>query len=237
MTDSGYRHVVLVIDRSGSMREYAKAPVAALASTGTPAWNPGPTKADLANEGLAEFFATQRQNPLRTTASLYQFDTEHELMANFLPVDDPLFSRYVLLPRGGTALLDAVGFAITGTGEYLAAAPEGKRPCEVSFVVVTDGHENMSQEYKLPQIREMITHQSEVYDWRFIYLGAEPGSFDDGVKMGFSAGSTSSYGAGQTRVAYASAGMSLNTATADLAAPVFTETDRKAMNDDDDAEN
>jgi hypothetical protein len=32
--------------------------------------NTGPTRADVANDGIREFFRTQRENPLRTTVSL-----------------------------------------------------------------------------------------------------------------------------------------------------------------------
>src|ERR1700733_13193333 len=156
MTDSGYRHLVLVIDRSGSMRDHADG-------------YSGPTKAELANVGLADFLAEAKRNPLRTTVSLYQFDHNHDVVADFAGLNDETLRHYKLQPRGWTALLDAVGQAITDTGERLGNPPEDQRPCEVTVVVVTDGHENASQEYKLAQIRDMISHQRDVYGWRFVY--------------------------------------------------------------------
>jgi hypothetical protein len=220
MTDPAYRHVVLIIDRSGSMCEPADG-------------SHSLTKADLANTGLQEFFQTARLNPLRTSVSLYQFDDHQELVAGFVGLDAQVLADYKLWPRGRTALLDAVGHAITETGELLESTPEDDRPCEVTCLIVTDGHENVSKEYKLPRIREMITHQQQVYDWRFVYLGAEPDSFDQGIGLGVSRFSTTTYLPGQTVAAYSAVSSTLNTASVTASPPVFTPADRSAMNDED----
>lgn len=57
---------------------------------------------------------------------------------------------YKLLPRGSTALLDAVGRAINETGARLSKIAEAYRPGLVIFVVMTDGEENSlpSDSYK-----------------------------------------------------------------------------------------
>ena len=51
----------------------------------------------------------------RATLSLYQFDTVHETVLSFEPLDQA--AHYHLEPRGQTALLDGAGFAITAEGE------------------------------------------------------------------------------------------------------------------------
>jgi uncharacterized protein YegL len=162
MTNAGYRHLVLVVDRSGSMQA---------------------VEADM-NGGIRKFIEEQAAVPKRTTLSVYQFDTEHDEVRAFAPLTSDVLAGWSLVPRGGTALLDAVGTAITRTGEKLEAMPEGQRPGEVVVEIVTDGHENSSREYTLPQIREMITRQREQYQWVFMFLGADQDAFAAGDLMG-----------------------------------------------------
>lgn len=160
MTDSQYRHYVLVIDRSGSM-----VPIAAETQN-----------------GIRQFVIDQRDLPGRATLSLYQFDHEHETIHDFTPLRD--VAPYTLVPRGNTALLDACGFAITTVGEKLAAMSESERPGKVIVVIATDGQENFSREYKLSQVRDMITRQREEYKWEFAYIGANQDAFAEAGAMG-----------------------------------------------------
>ena len=174
MTDLGYRHLVLVIDRSGSME---------------------PVKHDTEG-GIKAFIEDQRNVSGRTTVSLYQFDTVHDEVRSFADVNEDL--GYQLIPRGGTALLDAVGFAVTKTGEYLAAMDEGKRPGEVVVLIATDGQENSSQEYSLPQVKEMITRQQDEYGWRFVFIGANQDAFATSGAMGIPVASSANYATAAT---------------------------------------
>lgn len=76
-------------------------------------------------------------------------------------------------PGGMTALNDAVGTAINEIGSELSKMPEEERPSTVMFVIMTDGWENSSKEFKNSQIRDMIKHQTEKYNWKFVYLGTD----------------------------------------------------------------
>src|SRR5690606_12079144 len=91
-------------------------------------------------------------------------------------------------PRGMTALLDAVGITIVKLGESLSAIPEQDRPARVIFVVVTDGLENSSREYTKDKVKEMVKHQDEVYNWTFIFLGANQDAVFSGGEWGISKG-------------------------------------------------
>ena len=181
MTDPGYRHIVLVIDRSGSME---------------------PVKHDTEG-GVKTFIEEQRAVPGRTTVSLYQFDTEHDEVASFADVQHDI--GWHLVPRGGTALLDAVGFAVTKTGERLAAMDEDARPGEVVVLIATDGEENSSREYTLPQVKDMITAQQDAYGWKFVFIGANQDAFAAGGAMGIPATSSANYDVTATAGAFASA--------------------------------
>ena len=51
--------------------------------------------------------------------------------------------------------------------------PEEERPEKVMFVIVTDGLENYSNpKYTRKRLMKKIKRQTEVYNWLFLYLGA-----------------------------------------------------------------
>jgi hypothetical protein len=107
--------------------------------------------------------------------NLYQFDHEHETVyENRALYHVP---RLSLIPRGNTALYDAMGRTINNVGHHLAQLPENERPARVVFLIITDGGENASQEFKQAQVAEMVKHQQEKYNWKFIFLGANQDSF------------------------------------------------------------
>ena len=104
------------------------------------------------------------------------------------------------MPRGRTALLDAVSRSIAETGERLAAMPAEQRPNQVLFVIVTDGGENASQEHTLfnggrESIFRMITHQREKYSWEFVFLGANQDSIATATSLGISPSNAVKFGA------------------------------------------
>lgn len=168
MTDQGYRHITLVVDRSLSM-------------TGC--------RADT-EAGIRQFITGQRNIPGRTTVSLWQFDTSIDEVHAMADISDPALLGFELVPRGSTALLDATGFAISALGADLRALPDDQRPGTVIMVVATDGQENASREYGPAQVRDMITRQQEKYGWVFYFIGADQDAFTAGHAMGYTAGTT-----------------------------------------------
>src|SRR3954454_24245157 len=124
--------ITLVVDRSGSMEQIR----------------------DDAEGGVNTFIADQSKEPGEALLTLVQFDTEYEFLHKGVPISQA--PKYKLVPRGGTALLDAVGRAINETGERLSKMAEQDRPGLVIFVVMTDGEENSSKEFSKSQIKEMI---------------------------------------------------------------------------------
>ena len=152
--------VTVVLDRSGSMQSCR----------------------DDAEGGLNTFIEEQKKQPGETLFTLVQFDTEYEFVHKGKPIRD--VGPCELVPRGMTALLDAVGRAIAETGERLAAMPEPDRPGLVVFVIVTDGQENSSKEYTKPQIKEMIERQQNDYKWQFTFLGANQDAFAEAHGIG-----------------------------------------------------
>lgn len=141
----------IVLDRSGSML---------------------PVAAETIN-GFNVFLKEQKAAPGSATLTLAQFDDQYELVHDAVPLDQvPDLTSATYVPRGYTALLDAIGRTIVATGAQLAKMPEAQRPAKVLFLVMTDGEENQSREYTRQGVHELITHQREKYGWEFVFIGA-----------------------------------------------------------------
>jgi hypothetical protein len=166
--------LTIIMDRSGSMAEMGKAKAA--------------------EEGINALVSDQKTKPGECTFTLVQFDVgEEEYVHNGVPVKS-VNLHIACVPRGGTALLDAVGRTIIATGNRLKGVPEHARPGLVLFVIVTDGEENSSlPEFKNGKLKQMIEHQTSVYKWQFQYLGAGQDAFAQAGEMGVPAGNTSPY--------------------------------------------
>ncbi len=173
--------IVLVIDRSGSMQAVRED----------------------AEGGVNSFIEDQAKEPGDALLTLVQFDTEYEFVHRGVPIGE--VPTYELHPRGGTALLDAVGRSIIETGNRLAAMDEKDRPGLVIFVVMTDGLENSSMEFTKAKINEMVEHQQSKYSWQFTFLGANQDAFAEAGAMGFARSGTANYATGKERAAYRSA--------------------------------
>lgn len=171
MTNSDYTALALLLDRSGSMITI---------------------QAD-AEGGIRSLIDEQRKLPGRCTLRVSSFDTSYELVYPSTPIAHAPYPE--LLPRGGTALLDAWGQLITEFGEELAALPEEERPANVVFVVVTDGEENSSKEWTRDKLFEAVKRQTEEYGWQFLFLAANQDAVAEGHKYGVSASHSMSYGA------------------------------------------
>ena len=81
--------------------------------------------------------------------------------------------------------------------EVLAALPEHARPETVQVIVVTDGHENASQEYRASEVRKLVTRQKEEFNWDFVFLGANQDAVLSGESLGFDRGSSMTFAAGK----------------------------------------
>jgi hypothetical protein len=102
-------------------------------------------------------------------------------------------TRDTYVPRASTPLLDALGRGIRDIEKCLAGLAEGERPAKVIVVVITDGHENASREFRRDQIAAMVRERMEKDDWHFVYLSADLNAFDDALAYGIPRGSTHAF--------------------------------------------
>ena len=147
-----YTEIVVILDRSGSMQQGR----------------------DDHEGGLQSFVQDQETLPGDVRLTLIQFDTVDpcEILYDGVPIAEVKDIR--LIPRGGTPLLDAVGLAIAHVAERLKDAS----PDQVVVMIITDGQENASREYKRDQIQKMIA-EYESRGWKFLYLGADVDAFEE----------------------------------------------------------
>jgi uncharacterized protein YegL len=166
--------VICILDRSGSMESIR------MDSIG----------------GFNTFLDEQKAIKGEASLTLVLFDDKYEIVHDNINIQDvPPLDATVFVPRGWTALLDAIGKTVTTVGERLAKTDEALRPDKVIVVILTDGYENQSTEYNSEQIKEMIKHQQEKYSWEFIYLGANQDAFAVGGSLGIKGCNTCSFDA------------------------------------------
>jgi uncharacterized protein YegL len=217
-----YAKIVVVLDRSGSMSSIKNSTI----------------------EGFNKFLDSQRELVKEdgTAAgecdiSLYQFDDRYEAVYENKDIKlAPKLNQETFVPRGGTALLDAIGKTIDKLGNTLRDLKESNRPEKVIFVIYTDGEENSSKEYNRNTIFDMITHQREKYNWAFVFLGANQDAIATATSYGISAGAAITYGANTIGTTNVYNAMNIYTsgtrcaAIQDVQYMSFTQSDRDSTN-------
>jgi hypothetical protein len=208
-----YTDINIVLDRSGSMQSIKDDTIG----------------------GFNAFLAEQKAVPGEATISLVQFDNVYEVVYGGMALSQaPELTAKTFVPRGSTALLDAIGRTINQTGERLAVMPESERPSKVIFVILTDGYENASQEFTATQINQMIQQQRDTANWEFVFLGANQDAITTASQLGIQAGNAMSYAASPvgTRAAFKSVAKNLGKVRRKEAASMnFDDADRAAQRD------
>lgn len=163
-----YTHISVILDRSGSMEDIRE---------------------DIIGSFNA-FVRDQQGQPGMATLTLVQFDSQHpyEIIHRFAPLAFVSgLNRQTYVPRATTPLLDALGHGINDLEWAVSAMKEYERPAKVVFVVITDGQENASREFRREQIVKMIKEKTEQNKWQFVFLSADLGAIQDALSYGFQA--------------------------------------------------
>lgn len=176
MTKPNTTRIAAILDRSSSMSPVAAATV----------------------RSLNDFIAEQRKVTTDVaTFSLTQFNSEHTTIGPVplsevpeITVGGNLFGRMPVMaggqivgtspggtgwsywPSGNTALYGTVLAVIDGLGAELSAMAEEERPSDVIVLIQTDGQDNASLFGTREVVAAKIKHQQEVYNWKFLFIGA-----------------------------------------------------------------
>ena len=133
-----------------------------------------------AENAINRMIDDQRNESGKCLITFIEFDDQYDVLYDGVDLEN--VSKYLLKPRGMTALYDAVGKAITTVGQRLANTPEVERPKLVTVVISTDGYNNASKEYTQSQVANMIKEQTDKYSWKFVFVGVDINE-DIGVQM------------------------------------------------------
>lgn len=148
--------IIIVLDRSGSMTSI---------------------KRDMEG-GLNQFIEDQKKEPGECKVTLTQFDSEYEIVFSGKPIQDvPPIS---LVPRGSTALHDALGRTIH---DVVARHKAAEAPKCTLCLIITDGQENASREFSRDSVRKLV-EERRAAGWEFVYLGANQDAFVAGHGLG-----------------------------------------------------
>lgn len=164
--------ILMILDRSGSMMPLADDTVG----------------------GFNQFLAQQKQEPGEAIVTLVLFNHDYQAVYNARPLTqvEPLTVKEYN-PGGNTALLDAIGRGVHDLGQKLAAMSENDRPGKVVVVIMTDGQENASREYRREQLKKLIEEQTNKYNWSFLFLGANVDAFAEAGGIGVAAKHTMNF--------------------------------------------
>lgn len=155
--------IMFILDRSGSMNSVRQDAIG----------------------GFNSFIEKQRKQPGEAKVTVALFDDYYEVVQDGVDLKDvKLLDETTYVPRGMTALYDAVGRTFNVVGARLASTAEEDRPSKVIAVVITDGAENASKEFRGTKVKEMIAHQREKYGWEVIFIGADESSMSGASNMG-----------------------------------------------------
>lgn len=138
-------------------------------------------------EGFNSFIDEQKAVKGKAKVTLVQFDNKYEVIYSGVKLKNvPVLDTNTFKPRGMTALLDAIGKTLTEQKERIT---NEKWADKVIVVILTDGHENASQEFKTDTVKK-LTKDAQDEGWSFVYLGANQDAIVAAQQFGIDTKST-----------------------------------------------
>ena len=173
MSKPNYTHIAIVIDRSGSMLGIKK---------------------DVEG-GLNNFIQEQKAVEGEATITMAQFDDSYEMLYDMVKIAN--VPNFNLVPRGSTALLDAMGRTMEHVRDQISELKEEDRPSKAIFVFITDGGENASTIFNRARVFEMIEALRSEKDptWDIVFMGANQDAISEGSNLGVRANASYTYAA------------------------------------------
>ncbi|MEL6955808.1 MAG: vWA domain-containing protein [Pseudomonadota bacterium] len=158
-------HSYILLDRTGSMSGI---------------WDEALTSVNAYATTVAEEREGETEDTLKTEITLAVFDHHNGMQFDVLRrnADADSWSEVTseeASPRGMTPLFDAIGRTIT--------MAEEDNPERAVIVIMTDGHENASQEFTRETAKAALDRAKEK-GWEVIFLGADFGQFNDAEGVG-----------------------------------------------------
>lgn len=177
--------------------------------------------------GFNAFLADQKTVEGEARMTLALFDNQYDLLyqGRVLAEAEPLTTA-TYVPRGSTALLDAIGRTLNVQGARIEAEGWAEK---VIVTILTDGQENQSKEFTAPVIRELVA-AAEAKGWAFVWLAANQDAFATAQFYGSSGAHAQSFAADSvgTTMAYASMSNTTRTLRGDTTTVASVQTEKVA---------
>lgn len=123
--------------------------------------------------GFNQFLSEQKKNDVKLSLTLFNSEEIEKRYVNEPIGKIKKLTEKNYRPSHMTPLYDAIG-------QTIADVIDEKK---LLFVIITDGFENASKEYKKQAIKELIKKQ-EKSGWKFLYLGVGLTNFSDSENIG-----------------------------------------------------
>lgn len=158
--------VVFILDKSGSMAGQVENTISS----------------------FNEYLEKEKKNKYETNITTVLFSDKYKVLHDRINVSKvkPLTNKEYYV-EGCTALYDALGNTIHNF--------ETKDTDKVIFIIITDGYENASKEYKNEDIKKLIQGHK---DYEFVYVGADIDSYAAGSNIGIRKDNIANFKKGRT---------------------------------------
>lgn len=158
------------------------------------------------NEYIEEQSKEAKEKGHKVLLSISKFNSRMMMLHEPQDIQDiPKLTAMTYAPNGMTALYDAIGKTIV---KVEANMDEKLWRPSILCVIVTDGGENSSEEYRgqegLAAIRKLITDKEKQGNWTFIYLGTDADAWNIGAAIGTCASNAVRYSKSDTQNVYRS---------------------------------
>lgn len=183
--------IIILLDRSGSMQSIKHETI----------------------NGYNNFLLEQRKLKSNAFLTLIQFDDRYQIDYEAVDLNKVEVLNYdTYIPRGLTALLDAIGKTIKLLNKRYKAVKKGNIPDKTIFVIITDGLENNSTKYTRDEIFKKIRKNENKNGWEFVFLGANQDAIVEANKYGIPAKRAMTYASDAlgTRAMFSSLSYSVN---------------------------
>ena len=144
----GLTELVVILDKSGSMANFASDTI----------------------DGFNQFMRAQSAQAGTTKVTTILFDSRYKLLWEGIDSKQAVLTANEYVTGGRTALYDAIGRTITETNDRLSKIAAESKPEKVILLIMTDGEENESKEYRLRELKLLIELRKRD-GWEFIFIG------------------------------------------------------------------
>ncbi len=143
--------IVFILDRSGSMCGLERDTIG----------------------GFNSLIGKEKREDGEAVVSTVLFSDSSTVIHNRIRIEDvPLMTEKEYFAGGSTALIDALGDAVTHIVNVHRSLRDEERPEKTMFVIITDGMENASRRWSTRDVKALIEKEKREYGWEFIFLGA-----------------------------------------------------------------